>query len=347
MKRRSQVCVSLLNPYLAQAEASGLAREQLLRELGLTENMFGQAMRRMAFKDFLKAVHKLIALTNSPEMGLMSGEYFHPSTLGPLSYLMMNSPTIGEAYGSFLSYEKLINEVVQTNLYVEDGLVYNSETYKGFSDEAVAPLIESDFSSMKGYTQFLSFRANFDKPVPKKVCFRHQPQTDVEKYEAAYGAPVKFGQDKNTIVFDAEIMNYKIPGADARIVARAVAELDAIQAELKGERRFSSDVYDFIKEGFYGELPSASEAAKYFAMSVSTFQRRLREESNTFKELVEQVRKDKAEVFLGDVRFSIAEVATRLGFSDTPAFFKAFKRWTGKTPAEYRKTILEQKDGEE
>jgi len=117
-------------------------------------------------------------------------------------------------------------------------------------------------------------------------------------------------------------------------------ELDAIQSSRRNERQFSSEVYDLIKEGFYGTLPTAADAASYFAMSMSTFQRRLKEESSTFKGLVEQVRMDKAEVHLADLRLNLADVAARLGFSDAPAFFKAFKRWTGETPADYRKNII-------
>jgi AraC-like DNA-binding protein len=341
MKKRSQICVSLLTPYLAQAEALGFPREQLLTELGLNEALFSKAMQRIAFRDFLLAVQRLVHITQRADIGLLSGEHFHPSTLGPLSYLMMNSDSIGEAYRGFLRYEALINEAVETRLEVKDGLIFNSERYNGYSDEETAPLVEADFSAMMGYTQFLSFRPDTDKPTPLRVDFRHQPLTAIEHYEKRFAAEVRFGQPHNVIVFDAAIMDYRIPGADARIVTRAIAELDAIQLALRGERRFVTDVYDFIKEGFYSEIPSAKTSAEHFAMSVSTFQRRLREEGSSFKQLVEQVRKDKAEVYLRDLRIPLADIGERLGFSDTPAFFKAFRRWSGKTPAEYRKQLAD------
>ncbi len=336
----SKICLSLLYPYLAQAGVLGFERSFLLSELGLSESHFKEAMKRLPFSDFLSAVHKLILITKLPALGLKSGAHYHPSTFGPLAYLMLNSETVGQAYQGFLTYEPMINEAVKTESIAKDGVVINYVAYEGYSDEDVAPLVEAHIASLLAYTNFLSFRPNKGTSLVKEVLFRHGPQTDVAKYKKFFGIDVKFNQAVNSFSFDPRILKYVIPGADSRIVSRAIMELDAIQSSRRNERDFSSEVYDFIKEAFYGSLPTAADTASAFAMSMSTFQRRLKEESITFKGLVEQVRMDKAEVHLADLRLNLADVASRLGFSDTPAFFKAFKRWTGETPADYRKNII-------
>ncbi|MEH6451066.1 MAG: AraC family transcriptional regulator ligand-binding domain-containing protein [Oleispira sp.] len=338
----SKICLSLLYPYLAQANVLGFDRSFLLSELGLSESHFKEAMKRIPFSDFLSAVHKLILITKSPALGLKSGAHYHPSTFGPLAYLMLNSATVGQAYQSFLTYEPMINEAVKTESIAKGEAVINYVAYEGYSDGDVAPLVEAHIASLLAYTNFLSFRPNKEQgsSLIKEILFRHSPQTDISKYKKFFGIDVQFNQAVNSFSFDPIILDYVIPGADPRIVSRAVMELDAIQSSRRSERQFSSEVYDFIKEGFYDTLPTAADAASMFAMSMSTFQRRLKEESITFKGLVEQVRMDKAEVHLADLRLNLADVASRLGFSDTPAFFKAFKRWTGETPADYRKKII-------
>lgn len=336
----SKICLSLLYPYIAQAGVLGFERSFLLSELGLSESHFKEAMKRLPFSDFLSAVHKLILITKSPALGLKSGAHYHPSTFGPLAYLMLNSATVGQAYQGFLTYEPMINEAVKTESIAKGGVVINYVAYEGYSDEDVAPLVEAHIASLLAYTNFLSFRPNKGSSLVKEVLFRHSPQTDISRYKKYFGIDVKFNQTVNSFSFDPIILDYVIPGADSRIVSRAIMELDAIQSSRRSERQFSSEVYDVIKEGFYDTLPTAADAASIFAMSVSTFQRRLKEESITFKGLVEQVRMDKAEVHLADLRLNLADVASRLGFSDTPAFFKAFKRWTGETPADYRKNII-------
>lgn len=336
----SKICLSLLYPYLAQASVLGFERSFLLSELGLSESHFKEAMKRIPFTDFLTAVHKLIQITQSPALGLKSGAHYHPSTFGPLAYLMLNSATIGQAYQGFLTYEPMLNEAVKTESVAKGNAVFNSVLYEGYSDEEVAPLVEAHIASLLAYTKFLSFSPSKGNSLVKEVLFRHSPQTELSKYKEFFGIDVKFNQAVNSFSFDPVILDYVIPGADSRIVSRAIMELDAIQASRRNERQFSSEVYDFIKEGFYDSLPSATDGASAFAMSMSTFQRRLKEDGTTFKGLVEQVRMDKAEIHLADLRLNLADVAARLGFSDTPAFFKAFKRWTGKTPADYRKGII-------
>jgi len=341
MNYNSQISISILYPFIAQSESLGYDRSILWAELGLNKYSCNEASQRIPFTDFINAVNKLVELTSSPALGLLTGGHFHPSTLGPLAYLIMNSPTIEQAFRSFLSYEHMLNEAVSSELIIENQTASHLVSYAGFTDEEVAPIIEAYFSSVLGYMRFLSFRPKFDRALAKEVLFKHQARTDLRQYEEIFGVPVKFGQEVNRMTFENEVMNYEIPGADARIVSRAIVELNAIQATLNKNRQFSNDVYDFIKEGLYGTIPTSTDAANYFAMSVSTFQRRLKDESSTFKGLIERVRIDKSEVYLADLRLTLADVADRLGFASPPAFFKAFKRWTGKTPADYRKYIIQ------
>lgn len=342
----AKICLSLLYPYLAQAGIQGFDRSSLLAELGLRESSFKKAMQQIPFSKFVDLVHQLITITECPALGLKSGAHYHPSTFGPLSYLMLNSDTIAQAYQGFLSYEFMINEAVKTVSVEQGGLRYHQVNYHDYPAEYVAPLVEAHLASLLAYTKFLSFMPSGRKSLVKEVWFKHAALTSAKEYNDFFDVEVKFNQAENRFVFEPDILNHPIPGADPRIVNRAIMELDAIRASRQKQRSFSEEVYEFINEGLYGELPTAAETADAFAMSTSTFQRRLREESSSFKAVLEQIRKDKAKVHLADARLDLAEVASRLGFSDAPAFFKAFKRWTGETPSDYRKRCADDSGAE-
>jgi AraC-like DNA-binding protein len=82
------------------------------------------------------------------------------------------------------------------------------------------------------------------------------------------------------------------------------------------------------------------EAAGAQNMSLRTFQRRLEDEGTRFRALLDQTRTERAEGLLGDPACSLSEVGYHCGFSEQASFSRAFKRWTGKTPSDYRKTLL-------
>jgi AraC-like DNA-binding protein len=84
------------------------------------------------------------------------------------------------------------------------------------------------------------------------------------------------------------------------------------------------------------KVPGMSEMARRLALSPRTLQRRLTAEGKTYKELLDTVRREHAELLLADRSLAVAEVGYLLGFSEPSAFHRAFKRWKGMSPLEYR-----------
>ncbi|MCB1035891.1 MAG: helix-turn-helix transcriptional regulator, partial [Acidobacteria bacterium] len=82
--------------------------------------------------------------------------------------------------------------------------------------------------------------------------------------------------------------------------------------------------------------PTAAQVASALHMSVRSLHRGLKQEETSFRRLLEQLRRERAADLLAEGRCSLSEVAFLLGFSELSAFYRAFKRWTGMTPAEFR-----------
>jgi len=85
-----------------------------------------------------------------------------------------------------------------------------------------------------------------------------------------------------------------------------------------------------------GGNPAAETIAEHLHMSVRTLARRLAEEDTSHKALLDELRSDLARRYLSDAGLAISEVAFLLGFSEPSAFHRAFKRWTGQTPRQFR-----------
>jgi AraC-like DNA-binding protein len=95
----------------------------------------------------------------------------------------------------------------------------------------------------------------------------------------------------------------------------------------------------FLADELRRGLPTLQVAAARLAMSRRTLHRRLRDDGTSFRDLLEEARRELAEVCLRDRDRSLSEIASLLGFSEQSAFHRAFKRWTGKTPLSYRRSF--------
>jgi AraC-like DNA-binding protein len=92
-----------------------------------------------------------------------------------------------------------------------------------------------------------------------------------------------------------------------------------------------------VNSSLRGGIPKMDEVARKLHMSARTLQRRLQDDGLSFQDLVAEVRRDLSARYLEEADMSLAEVAFLIGFSEVSTFHRAFKQWTGLTPAEYRR----------
>jgi len=88
-----------------------------------------------------------------------------------------------------------------------------------------------------------------------------------------------------------------------------------------------------------GQLPTMAAVARTLGMSARSLHRSLEAEGTKFLAIVDDVRREFAQRYLARKSLNLGEVSYLVGFSDNSAFFKAFKRWTGKKPGEYRAAL--------
>jgi AraC-like DNA-binding protein len=173
---------------------------------------------------------------------------------------------------------------------------------------------------------------------PREVWLAHSPFHDPALYERHFGAPVRFSQPLNAILFDPRVLDEPIPRADAL----SLRYLESLAERLSAERpppnpatlaeRVRSAISSCLQEG---EV-SQERAARRLALSARTLQRRLQEEGTSFSDLHDEVLAVTAKALLRAPGRMIHDVAFALGYAETSSFYRAFKRWTGVTPEEWR-----------
>jgi AraC-like DNA-binding protein len=148
---------------------------------------------------------------------------------------------------------------------------------------------------------------------------------------------VRFGAPLTKLVFDASILELPLVGADLTLGSLLERQAEESLAGAARGGGFAGRVREVIKEGLPGGEARVEAACRRLGVSPRTLQRKLREEGTSFQGLLEEVQRALAEFYLRDREVAICEVSYLTGFSQPSAFHRAFRRWTGQTPKEFRR----------
>jgi AraC-like DNA-binding protein len=171
----------------------------------------------------------------------------------------------------------------------------------------------------------------------REVRMRWSGPEDPAPVRAFFGGPVGFAAREDSLVFPAELARAPLPECTPELTQVFEAYAEALIDAVRSERSFADRVRDALSEGLLGGTASEQETARRLGMTQRTLRRRLAEEGLTFRTLRRDLLRTRAERLLADDRLPLAEIAYLLGYSEPATFHRAFRSWTGKTPAAWRR----------
>lgn len=154
------------------------------------------------------------------------------------------------------------------------------------------------------------------------------------------GVTLRFGQSMDAVLFDPQVASQPIVGADEVLLHILEQHAQLLLEQSPGEDELYSRVEQAVAQSLHGGQPRVTQVARSLGMGERTLQRRLSERGLTFNDVVDQVRERLARQNVARDGVTLTEVAFLLGYSESSAFIRAFRRWTGETPRAYRKRAL-------
>lgn len=276
-----------------------------------------------------------VRITGDANLGLKAARRTSFGDAGALDYLVCSGATVIEAVEVAARHMRLVNDALTLDLIVE------GESARIELSSAVAlPRPACDFLIAGLFRNYC--RVWFDAVLPNVlVAFRQEAPPDTSEYESTFApAQVRFSRECDGFVFPASHLETRLRGADPRLHQVLQRHAENVLASLPELQSVTSNVRALI----IAELERGSASATYIAaklgISSRTLGRRLELEGTTFKTLLDDVRRQLALEMVGLRDQPFSEIAAALGFSQPAAFHRAFRRWTGITPLQYRRQHL-------
>jgi AraC-like DNA-binding protein len=174
--------------------------------------------------------------------------------------------------------------------------------------------------------------------TPDAVWFAHEAPAEINVLVSLFGTErIRFGEASNGLLIGREVLDAPLTGADPALLRVLETELTR-QAPPPAGSSFDivADTERAVKVTLELGAPRIERVAQSLAMSVRTLQRRLDDEGTSFQEVVEGVRERLARHHAERGELSSTQMAFLLGYADLTTFLRAFKRWTGGSPQEFR-----------
>lgn len=277
------------------------------------------------------------ARANDEAFGIHAAELVQPGAFDVLDYAVRTAPTLRASLERLVRYNRLVHDVAVWSLVPNGAALRIEHTFRVDAVRQHRHSAEFTLASIVTIGEQIG-----GAPVrPLAVGFRHaKPASDFAnaEFERLFGVAPSFLQPVNYLELDMGIVDRRNPKSDpalSRVIERHAESLLAARPEPTST---TADRVRHLVTGAIGEgeICLAGIAAK-LKMSERSLQRRLADEETTFDALLDTIRRDLALRYLADPKIAIAEIAYLLGYSEPSPFHRAFKRWTGQTPAEARR----------
>ncbi|MDB5496057.1 MAG: hypothetical protein JWP28_88 [Phenylobacterium sp.] len=312
----------------------GIAAGRALTGVGLSVQDVADPTMRVSLTQVITCCRNAIRLSSDPMFGYRTGLQFHMSTYGMYGFAMLSSMDFRQTMRFAERYHPLAAPLVDMAFAEEDGLAVWTLVPK--------PHPQMDASlSRQVVEMYFGIHTSLHRDVmgsefaPSELRVTLEAPSDPAAYVGVLGAPVRFRQPRNQLLFDARWLDHR-PSLGNALTYTAVLEVcDRFVDELQRRAGVVGSVRHLLLTNLMRNL-SLRDVARELGMSVRTLRRRLAEQGASYRQLTDELRRDLAINYLRETAMTVEDIAYALGFSDAANFRQAFRRWTSATPQQYR-----------
>ncbi len=324
----SSFLIQLAYPALQEL---GLDVERIVSECKISPTLLKDRNARFPHAAQLQFWRVLEAVSGDESIGLHLANHVPVYRGQVLEYLFLSSPNFGDGLRRAQNYQRLVTDAMQFKLEVEGDAARVVLDFFGDHEPEFRHRDECFVRFLQRYFEALTDGA-FET---REVNLSHPLQGDIAEYEKHFACPVHFAASEQSLVFAADILSTPSSHAEPDLL-RLHEKVASKQLERLSRKDVVGDVKQVIAEMLELGQPSLESVAERLGMNERVLRSRLTEAGTSFNQVLADYRCVLAKRLLARTDESIADVVYLTGFSEPSTFYRAFKRWTGLTPIEYR-----------
>jgi len=321
---------------LEACERLGLDGAALLQAARIQRRDLEDPDARLPVEDADRLWTVAAAKSGDPMLALDAALALPAGAYRVMHYIGAHAPTIGAALERVVRYFPLVDPRVAWRVERTADEVALVMTLPGLATGVPRTAAEYTFVALVGQTR----AATGITWSPRRVTLEALAPPDIAaRHRQAFGCACEHGAERTALVLDLATWEQPIARADPALLALLDRHAGALVAEVPREAGLVARLKGWLAARLQaGDEVDIDAAARALGLGARTLQRRLDEDGTRFGALVDGVRADTARMLLSDPTIALSEIAFLLGFSEQSAFTRAFKRWTGETPAAARAT---------
>jgi AraC-like DNA-binding protein len=315
--------------------AEGLDVASLFAAAGIDRAALEGPSARLSTEKLSHLWELAVERSRNPAIALAQHEVARPASFDVVGYTMMSCADLHGAFERLMRYLLILSDALTMTMTEEEAGFRITFVLFGGDRPIPRQRIEFIFITVISFCRWIC-RTHVS---PRAIEIAYPRPADITPYKSAFGCPVSFGTERNSLLFAHADLKLTLPTFNPQL-----AEL---HERFAGEflRHFDHAETSFrVREAIVRRLPDGEprrdEVAGELRMSERTLQRRLEEEKTSFVQLLDDTRRELADQYLGRLHLSLGQAAYLLGFADQSSFFRACRRWFKASPAQYRHQLL-------
>jgi AraC-like DNA-binding protein len=316
-------------------QKDGIDARAVFEQAELDPTKLGDGNARYKIEGLFKVWQEAIEQSNNPCFGVEVGKLWSPTSFHALGFAWLASASLHDAFQRMSRFSRLINDSLTTDL-TRVGTNYRFQLNATDGEQLIHPAgVDAAISAIVKMCRMLIG----DSFSPIEIQMKTARTESAICLETAVGAPIIYNKENFILLIDHRDVERILPGSNTELIR--VNENVALQYLSKLDR---CNLTAQVKAKIVTLLPTGDikeeQIATVLNLSLRSFQRKLREEGEGFTNILTSIKKQMAKNYIQDSQLSINEIAYLLGFSDQANFTRAFRRWNGSTPSNYRKNII-------